>query len=768
MLFENKQRSKRAVAKTMLLCGISSLVMATQAVANDEEEAFEMDEIIVSALKKEQSLQDAPATIDTFGGDFLKESGITNTQDLEFSVPGLQFGNQGFNGSRIGLRGISSDRSFTGDDAAVAVHINGVFLPYSGLALARLFDIERVEVLKGPQGTLYGRNATAGTINIISASPELDELKGYAEVSYGNYNTVRGNGALNVPVAENHALRFTFSAANGDGYIENTLDSRTFGDENYFAAGASYYGEMGDWTVKISGQYANDKSTQLAAVVPDTGNPDRAFFGLATKTDFFQTVIDADVDELSENFYITGLIEGQVGEVGIRLLSGYADYKVDFATDSFDGRFNPAEVGLPPLDSEGMPFGQFYATQDGHSFSQEINLFGEIGKFEYQVGAFYMTQEVVETRLASDAEIPVALPQFSGLDDDFLLFQEGDAYGLFGDFTFHVSDDLRFGAGIRWNKETKDQRQIQTFQQGGVTLFFVPGLPLVEPQSTDQQLEFTWEDPSWRASVEWDINDDSMVYFKYDRGFRSGAIGGLPGLDDFFDVAFGGPGGFGLAPLDPETVDAFELGSKNVFLDGRLVVNVAAFFNNFKDQLIFAQDPVTFRVLESNIGRTEIYGMDAYITYDITDKLNFSFNGEWLNTTVKELDPTISLNNLAVGSTLPRAPEISFSTALVYRTPTQDLGLSDIGELSLRLEYSFKDEHFLNLNLTELQESVGLVNASIRLDANDSWYIFLNVRNLTNEEYFLQGGPNMNRPNARFQGRVGQPRRVFGGIGFSF
>jgi iron complex outermembrane recepter protein len=253
------------VSSSSLMCG-AALAQGTGDTPSENADSSP-NEIIVTATRREARVQDIAATVEVLGGDDLRASGIANAAQIEFAVPGLQFGNAGFDGALLGLRGVSSQRGFTGDEAAVAVHIDGVFQPQSAQALARLFDVERVEVLKGPQGTLYGRNANAGVINVVTKAPD-DELGGYAQLSYGSFKTIRGEGAINLPLAENQGLRIAVAGADGDGYIKNILDDRTFANNKFLAGRLRYHGEFNSATVNVSGQYVSDRSQNDAAFTP--------------------------------------------------------------------------------------------------------------------------------------------------------------------------------------------------------------------------------------------------------------------------------------------------------------------------------------------------------------------------------------------------------------------------------------------------------------------------------------------------------------------
>jgi iron complex outermembrane recepter protein len=708
------------------------------------------DVIIVTARRREERLQDVAATIDVLGGDQLARTGITDASQIEYSIPGLQFGNNGFDGSLIGLRGVSSQRGFTGDEAAVAVHVDGVFLPQSGQALARLFDVERIEVLKGPQGTLYGRNANAGVINIISRAP-TEEPGGYSQISYGSFNTVRGEGAINLRLADNQVLRLSAAGASGDGYIRNVLDNRTLADNDFYAGRLRYRGTFDAATVDLTVQYVHDSSQNDAAVTPARR---AAIIRTDRAVGFFDTLINVPTSQSRDDLVGALQIDFDLGPVGIKSITGATYFKNKLRADS-------------SLADEIVPTGFGAGRQSGNSFSQELTLYGQdTSVFDWRAGLYYTYSKVEEFRSNVTAGAPNPNNDFY---DDFLLNQSGNAYAVFADIGWQVTDTLKLSVGGRYNREEKRQDQAETF---GI---FEPVGPVrnctaVTPGtfetcfSSDEQRK-AWDGVTARAGVDWKVSSDNLLYASYGRGFRSGAIGGIIGVDNFLDRAFGGAGRLPLTPLNPEKVDAFEIGSKNSFADGRFFLNVAGFYTEFKDQLFTATDPAqNFRVIEGNLGLSRIKGVDILASAQLFTGFRLSANAEFLEAKVRELSTLVS-PDIAVGNTLPRAPKFSSAISADWRI---DLGA---GALDLRAEYNHKSFHFLNLQNTLSQPSVNLVNLSVRYEtsADRGFYVFGNLRNLTGEKYLVAGGiPTTAGPRFAGQARPGEPLTFEIGGGFKF
>jgi iron complex outermembrane recepter protein len=750
-----KHRSAKIFLATML--GSSSLISASawaqDASAPDAEtsENSSPNEIIVTATRREQRVQDIAATVEVLGGDDLRQSGIVGAAQIEFAVPGLQFGNAGFDGALIGLRGVSSQRGFTGDEAAVAVHIDGVFQPQSAQALARLFDVDRVEVLKGPQGTLYGRNANAGVINIVTTAPG-NELGGYGQLSYGSFKTIRGEAAINLPLADNQGLRVAIAGADGNGFIDNILDDRSYGDNKFLAGRLRYRGEFGKVTVNASAQYVSDRSQNDLAVTPARR---AAIVRTDRATGFYDTIINLPTRQRRKDGNFALDIDVDLGSVGLKSITGSAVFRNNLLADS-----SPADEVVPAGDSAGR--------QKGYSISQEFTLYArDIEQFDWRAGLYYSYSNVKEFRFNDVSTSPS--PGFN-FYDDLALSQTGNAYAVYADLGWNLSGALKLTVGARYNWEDKSQTQAEVFGLFAPAPGVVPNCSAVAIGSFDTCFSSDSRSKSWkgltaRAGLDWKVTDDNLLYANYGRGFRSGAIGGIIAVDNWGDRAFGGTGTLRLSPLNPEKVDAFELGTKNSFADGLVIVNASLFYTIFKDQLFTANDPTqNFRVIEGNLGKSKIKGADLFVAIRPADGLQFSINNEFLSAKIDSLDAIVA-PDIVVDNRLPRAPKYSMAAAADWNIPVAE------GSLSLRAEYNYKSSHFLNLQNTLRQKGVELVNLSARFESGDDkgWFLFGNLRNLFGEKYLVAGGiPTTAGPRFIGTARPGEPFTFEVGAGFRF
>ena len=600
-----------------------------------EEGARLIEEIVVTARKREENLQSVPLVIDVVPGDLIAAGGINTVEDIEYAVPGLTIGNRGFNGAFLGLRGISSIRSFVGDEAAVAVHLDGVFLPQSPQAFSSLYDIERVEVLKGPQGTEYGRNATAGVINVISRSPDLDGNSGRFEVSYGSHNAVQVEGVGNFVTGERSAVRVAVASRNSDGFITNALDGDEVGGEDYWGARISYRAELSD-TLELLFKYQhaqNDQPQVKVPTVPPNGRQAAAGYGAlaeAGANDFYDTIINTPISRDRQDDNVMLQLDWDMGSFGIRSITGYTSFDNELVLDF---TLEPFTTGNHMTD------GQSPNTNEGDSISQEFQLYAtDPDALDWRFGLYYIRTEAEETRFASNGGVfgTASIFAFQGYYDDFFLTQDGTAYSAFGEVAFDLSPDVTLSVGLRYTEEDKDQTQrewagadVPTLCGGGPIGFAWCG----EARLYHATAEREWDDFSGRVSLEWQMDENILAYGSVATGFRSGAIGGVIGFNNFgadggwlfngSGVYRGPEGTIGLKPFEPETVTNYEIGMKSTLADGRVQLNATLFFSQFEDQLVFAPHPDTpFDVLEGNIGESEAKGLDL--------SLNWAIDEHWL------------------------------------------------------------------------------------------------------------------------------------------
>jgi len=636
-----------------------------------------LEEVIVTARKVPENVREIPLSIQVLTGERLDEANLTRMFDLQHHVPGLVLNTNGMFGAGFALRGVSDQGG---------LYLNGVYLGSSHLAIARQFDLERVEVLKGPQGTLYGRNANGGSINFITRTPQ-DGFGGELEGAYGSFDTARLRGHLDVPLGS-AAARLAFIGSKGDGYIRNSVDERRFGEADYWGVRGSLALEPGEgWRIDLTAQrvYDDGASSELwlpnPAFLPD---PDDIRLTTVTLADPYLRI---------ENDFASLVAVYDLGHARFRSITGYARNETHDLDDC---------QGMPIL--RGCVRGSDPLTW--RQWSQELQLASAGNeRIDWLAGAYWFAGEErlhffqwlprVPTRPISD--------RYSTRDET--------AWALFGHATLHLGGGWGLSGGLRFSYE---ENEISDIGSG------VVDNPELVVASGD------WSQPSWRLDLEYAPRDGLFWYAGLSTGFRSGGVTTQRLPDGDFNR------------YQPEDLLAFETGVKAQWPGLGLTLDAAVFhydFDNLQTLNRYFVDDVLYVEID-NAARAEVYGIDAAAALQVTERLDLSAAVVWLPKR-EYLDYTVGQGGDDLsGFELPRAPEWSATLSMTYCRP-----LAHYGELTGRLEYGYRSAFFYTLyNVgTEAQGAYGLLSLLLRYEpAQANWYVFAAGRNLTDEDYFHQ------------------------------
>ena len=683
---------------------LSALHTQAHASSDPATESLAVFEVVVTARKIEERPQDIPMSVQVLSGTFLHESGVTRLHELQFAIPGLVVNTIGMFGAGFSLRGIA-DQDVAG--LSVAPHLNGVYLGDANLAIARLFDIGRIEVLKGPQGTLYGRNATGGSINVVTQPPQ-DSLSSELEVSLGSFDTTRAQGHINLP-AGSAAVRLAFIASDSDGYVRNSVDDRRFAEDDFWGMrGSLRIQPSDDLNLDIMAQHIRDDggSGDLWTPSPDL-LIDPHDIRLATVT-LEDPYLISEIDNLNVN------LEYDLGFASLRSITGYARSEVRNVDDC---------AGLPILQGcvrSALP-------NEFNQWSQELQLlFPQSGAYEGILGAYYSD---AETSAVFYQVWPVVSAQ--PLNDNRST-ESGSTSALFGQATVHFAHRWSATAGLRMSWEEQHATTIGTGIEDSHTL-------LAAKNESDN--------PSWLLAIDYARSADFMLYASLSTGFKSAGIHAST-------VVNGEPDDFG-----SEYLTAFELGGKSQWLSGRLTLNGAAFFYDYEDlqvtTTVFSEDGPVFGV--DNAAKAEIYGVDALTSFAVSDRWFVTGGVVWLPKREFVEYQNEETGDTLSGNELVRAPEWSTTGAVSYERP-----LHEYGSLSVRLEYSYRSGYFFTRENDPdfAQAAFGLLNAFLRFEAaNEKWYLFASGHNLTDEDYFNQ---------VFIQSSPGYPDTYEVGVGYRF
>jgi len=676
------------IAGIVLCCMCMPRLLTAEGGEYQDPAAFE--EIVVTARKVAESVQDIPMSIQVLSAGFLDTANLSSFYELQFNIPGLVVNNLGLNGAGFALRGITDQG---GTNSSIATHLDGVYLGRSSLALTRLFDLERVEVLKGPQGTLYGRNSTGGSINFITRAPQ-DELSSEVEAAYGSYDTVRLQGHLNVPFDQG-AFRLAFIGSEGDGYIRNSIDDRTFGESDFWGVRAALRWNASDkLLIDLMAQHVTDDggTGELWGPPPQfLVDPDDIRLTTVYLADPY---LEMNSDTISLN------VEYELGFAMLHSITGFASNEVRDLDDCSGAPFLAGCI----RSVDPSRFDQW---------SQEIQLASQDNSsLTWLAGAYFFHGDQY-FRFYNIIPVLSPVPR-----NDYAATAIETAYAAFGQTAWQFAEHWSLTGGLRLGHESSSASDQGVGSRDNPTL---------------TSAENDWNNLSWRLDLEYIANANLVAYGSVSTGYKSGGVTTRQLPDGKFDS------------FEPEDLTAVEVGMKSQWPNQEITLNAAAFYYDFRDLQIsstFIFDGQLITDVE-NSAKAEIYGLDVSGDFQPTDQLTLSGGFVWMPK--REFVEFVSewTGDSLSGNTMSRAPEWSATVALNY-----EYALGDPGLLSMRLEYNYRSSYFFTKENDPLleQESFGLLNLFLTFEDNSGkWRIFAIGRNLTNADYynqiFLQSSP---------------------------
>lgn len=766
--------------------------------------AAEIEEIIVTAEKRESALQETPVAISAVTRDTIEKQNIIDLAQVQFIAPGLVF-NEIADMAQITMRGIGVDISEMQAEPGVALHADGVYR--GGLTSSRslLFDLERIEVLRGPQGTLYGRNSTGGSINVISRLPG-DEYGYDVGLLYGDYNRVRIDLSGDAPVSDRLKLRGAFAYDNRtDGYVDNDFTGNDEWDqEAAFFKGAAVFTPTENLEGILRFEYTSTLTTGSPAITTDD-HPVPPFLlsvrnpgGVLTIPGFplFTLVCGAQscADALGLNLSPPGVGSDDPFDIfsdgkttydrnawGTSLTLTW-DLNDDISLRSITSYFEIEQDALV-TNNDGVDI--TYLTDDfnqkNEEISQEFTLSGRTGDFDWIGGVYFYRSEIEEvflftlpalqptfealfgilssfdpaTGLPNGAPLPPGTLAFFGnrLDGsmapfpflDFSVDQELTSVAAYGQTTYHVNERLRATAGLRWTRDKKDVTQSVVNNLGGD---FCLGLGLNK--------EF--KEVTGKVGLDADVGEDSLVYFTFSRGFKAGGLNTGTCGNTF----------------DPEIILAYEIGAKSRFFDNTLQVNAAAFYNDYQD--LQARLFINNASIVQNAADARTFGVEVEALWLASERFRLDGALSYLNAEFDDfvstdpLNPQVGFNCNPVtlldcqqqlkGNKLLRAPEFKVSASAEYDIPADRAGL-----FTLRAEYAYTDEVYHTVFNNDFAKQDGFSLVNLRLiwtpsgDLNQRLRVIGFVENVGDIEYAV-----IHAPNATTGGTLSQfgPPRTWG------
>lgn len=742
--------------KSFWLAGCACVIIPSVALAQDQAappstasanaspaEEGGLADIVVTAQRRSENLQRAAIAVSAVSGDMLASAGVTRPTELTALVPSLQVATSAGPYSLFYLRGVGNFNGNALSDSAIAFNFDGVYVGRPSSTTGFFYDVDRIEVVKGPQGTLYGRNATGGAINVLSRKPQLGEFGVEVNAEYGNYDAVRIDGALNIPLSDNSALRASGIYVKHDGYMKDGTD-----DQNDLGGRLSFRGEPTDnLSINIVADYFRQRGAGNGGLPMELGAESRlgylspegqAFVGSQPNQLLGRTNDPMTARPFLHNNYwgISSTIEWQVPVGTITIIPAYREGSLNYLTETPGFYIRQREKDKQTSLEARL------ASTDEHPF-------------RYLFGIFYYNEK---------NDVPnYYVNQQSNINLDFYN-QHDTSMAVFGRLTYAITPSLRINGGARYTTEDKSlDGQLLGFIRPCVapTSYFpayVPGCPAATPfaisttlpsalpaPNFDPSVDGTLTVPSivdnsgpnakrasfqrvtYRAGVDWDITSRNLLYASYETGFKSGG---------FFFTADAGV-------FRPEKIQAWTIGSKNRFFDNRLQLNLEGFYWRYRDQQIshLVNDSTGNAVFATeNVGRATFKGVEVDSRFLVTPTTELNADIQYLDANYGSfIYQTPNLNQGAGnGTSCPNvgAPGTSYTVDCSGNRPpnapkwTVNLGGQQTIPLpndaaivgNVRAHYQSRTLTGLEFTPIEYQESYWQVDAQLAYTAPDKRY----------------------------------------------
>ena len=712
-------------------------LLAAQSLSLFAQESPVFEEVLVTAEKRTESLQNLSQAVTALSAEDVENRQLSSFVDLSAIAPGVNVAkNEGFK-TVITIRGIGNEANQNAiANPSVSYHLDGVYVASPFALQTDFLDLERIEVLRGPQGTLFGQNSTGGGINVITKAPTFDEVYGSADLTVGEYNLIKARAAVNLPLSDAAAMRLSVMSNRHDGFTDNVANGQDLDDADSISARAKFLYQPSDtFSATLTAQIFDEEVNGQAQKGIYDPTPGARYLAQDSLSSY----------ELESQLYSLTL-EWDLGSVTLKSLTSYQndDIAIQRDNDRHDYRT------LPPfflLQSYFDP-----ETNEQKTTTQEFNLISNepaFGRLDWVAGIFYLDTEV-------DISILERLDfGFDGVFDPFTLddiysYQgdvgfisdskpERESLSLYGQGTWSFTDSVRMIAGLRY---TEDE------VYSAVTNFY--------GREGTEILEIESEKVTGRLALEVDLGDATMAYASYTRGFKPGGSNLTFGREDIVSPIVV------LPVFEEETIDAYEVGLKTDLADGRVRLNGAAFFYTYDNLQYQATDPEVFQGGVGNIPESEIMGAELELGAFLSDSLIFDARLAWLDT-------EITANHLALDNVASEAatnallaqgvnlfsPEVEIARAgqisdvrgnELAKTPgftanlalTYNHSISAWGDLEGTLSYTHRGDfrhRIFNNPLTDEVDGYDTVDLLIRILPNDAnWRLELIGKNLTDED----------------------------------
>jgi len=732
-----------------------------------------IQDIVVTAQRREQRLQDTPVSITALSSAALESRGVDNLADMSNFAPNLELhptnrpagGGSAFAGY---IRGVGTGDFQFPTDPGIGLYVDDVYIARSVGGLLSLDDVQRVEVLKGPQGTLYGRNTIGGTINVVTSDPITSgDATGTIKGRFGSYKRADGSATINGPIIDGSlGGKLSVSYISSQGYGYRPQDNTHYGSENRFLVRGGLKWDVGNGaTIKINGDYTRQRQNPPTAYMT-AFNPTGATIAKIARFNQYAapywnarlglpagTVYDARF--VSTNPYVSNALQPQQDDSDIGGVSAVISIPVTDAM-TFKSitawRTIKANINIDG-DQTPYPLQQSATSLKDNQYSQEVQLGGTVfgDRLTFLVGGYAFRERGVSglTTLSFDgiyqALVAASLPTTAAdLGNTFTTYgMTATSYAVFTQETLKLTDTLSITAGGRLNRDKKYYyTAIQRLQNNTVALPF--------SSATE-----TWDSFTPKLGVDWKPTRDVLLYASYSKGFKSGGFGA--------STVVSTP----TPRYDPEKLSSYEVGAKTSWLNNRLIINVAGFYSQYRNIQLTVQgvDPITNANLRTtqNAGGSNIKGFELEMTAVPTRGLSLNLGVGYVDAKFNSLTAAAIASGFTLGSRVPQIPNWSINAGAQYELQT------GIGPWTLRGDFMYKGDQYLTpADASSYQKAYAMLGA--RLAFKPSW--------LSGVELSVDGANLTNNVHAYYKATLAPtgesiaipatPREIYGSVRFSF
>jgi len=694
--------------------GIVLLSSATVAPAVSAESSSTLEEITVTATRRETDMQVTPIAVTALSSEALEAARVDDVRQLSALSPALVISGQAGQEYPISLRGISSGSQAVGGDSPVAIYLDGVYLGRQQASLFDLADIKRIEISRGPQGTLFGRNNTAGAINIITAQPS-DEAAGKVSARYGSRNEVSLKGAYNLPLSDQLFLKIAATSRSIDGFETWQQTGRKVNGERSTAVNTGMRWVSGEGTdIDLRADYSKATFPLAVRLITPIGRYgiDKCPIDCDQLNAEDGHAFDQDVENYGAGLTVTHELNEQLT---LKSITGARRFKVDYIFNNDSTEYVIQRFDFHPVSDQ---------------LSQELTLSGNHDRFNWLTGVYYFWE---------DSDSPYA-QDYSPNGTNIQItaaraYIETNSYAVFADGTYDITDALSLSAGVRYSSDKKDFVRDGANGVGTYTPGTISPLPAFVRQ---YDLSNTWNSTSPRVSLNYKFTPDVFGYVTVSKGDKSGGY------------SFSGSGTADLS-FDPEEVRSYEIGLKNTLLDGQFRLNLSAFYYDYTGLQVAVATAAAVRTI-FNAASAEVTGAELELEFApaALPGLSISGNASYLDATYKEFNLPVAnapsciggvftaatLTCNLEGNELPRAPKFQSTLIGAYEIATPGGG-----RIVPQVKVTYQDAMFYTEqnDIYASKEATTEFDAQISYRPTDSWAFTVWGKNLTDKRYIANG-----------------------------